>query len=83
MEATDEANAALNYFGTWQMVPSGTPNQLISLDLTGNVGTLELKAWGYSSGYAEYPVAFTIHRNHGQHTPPATLSLGRFVALCC
>ena len=37
INATDEANSRLNYFGTWQIAPESTRSQVISLDLTGNL----------------------------------------------
>lgn len=60
IEATDEANSGLNTFGTWQVGTQAPRTHVISLDLTGKVGTLTLTASGYSSTYAQYPVAFTI-----------------------
>ncbi len=60
IEATDEANSGLNRFGTWQVGTQAPRTHVISLDLTGNVGTLTLTASGYSSTYAQYPVAITL-----------------------
>lgn len=60
IEATDEANSELNTFGTWQVGTQAPRTHTISLDLTGNVGTLTLTASGYSSTYAQYPVAVTM-----------------------
>lgn len=81
VEGTDEANAALIRFGTWEVALQVDRTHTISLDLTGNVGTLTLKANGYSSGYAQYPVAFTITGITANMPRPLQLSLGRFVAL--
>ena len=81
VEGTDEANAALIRFGTWEVALQADRTHTISLDLTGNVGTLTLKANGYSSGYAQYPVAFTITGITANTPRPLQLSLGRFVAL--
>lgn len=81
VEGTDEANAALIRFGTWEVALQEDRTHTISLDLTGNVGTLTLKANGYSSGYAQYPVAFTITGITANTPRPLQLSLGRFVAL--
>lgn len=81
VEGTDEANAALIRFGTWEVSLQAHRTHTISLDLTGNVGTLTLKASGYSSGYAQYPVAFTITGITANTPRPLQLSLGRFVAL--
>lgn len=60
INATDEANSNLNYFGTWQMAPQSPRSQVISLDLTGSVGTMELTASGYSTAFAEFPIAVTF-----------------------
>lgn len=60
IEATDEANSGLNTFGTWQVGTQAPRTHTISLDLTGKVGTLTLTASGYSSTYAQYPVAITV-----------------------
>lgn len=61
IEATDEANSGLNTFGTWQVGTQAPRTHTISLDLTGKVGTLTLTASGYSSTYAQYPVAITLN----------------------
>lgn len=58
--ATDEANGALNGFGTWDVAVQAERTQTISLDMTGQVGTLTLKAHAYGTTYAQYPLAFTI-----------------------
>lgn len=81
VEGTDEANGALIRFGTWEVSLQADRTHTISLDLTGNVGMLTLKASGYSSGYAQYPVAFTITGITANTPRPLQLSLGRFVAL--
>jgi len=81
IEATDEANGELNRFGTWEVAPQAERTHVISLDLTGSVGTLTLTANGYSSAYTSYPVAFTITGITANMPRPLQLSLGRFVAL--
>ena len=60
IEGTDEANGALIRFGTWQVGTQAPRSQVISLDLTGQVGSLVLQASGYSTAHAQYPVAFTV-----------------------
>ena len=60
VEGTDEANSQLVRFGSWEVAPQAARTHTISLDLTGNVGMLVLQASGYSSTYAQYPVAFTV-----------------------
>ena len=69
IEATDEANSGLNTFGTWQVGTQAPRTHTISLDLTGKVGTLTLTASGYSSTYAQYPVAITVTGITAKHTP--------------
>ncbi len=60
IEGTDAANTQLTRFGSWQVGLQAPRTQVISLDLTGSVGMLTLTAAGYSSTYAQFPVALTF-----------------------
>ena len=81
INATDEANSQLNYFGTWQIAPESTRSQVISLDLTGNVGTMELTASGYSTAFATFPVAVTFTGITANAPRPLQFSLLRCIAV--
>ena len=81
INATDEANSRLNYFGTWQIAPESTRSQVISLDLTGNVGTMELTASGYSTAFATFPVAVTFTGITANAPRPLQFSLLRCIAV--
>ena len=81
INATDEANSRLNYFGTWQIAPESTRSQVISLDLTGNVGTMELTASGYSTAFAAFPVAITFTGITANAPRPLQFSLLRCIAV--
>ena len=81
INATDEANSRLNYFGTWQIAPESTRSQVISLDLTGNVGTMELTASGYSTAFAAFPVAVTFTGITANAPRPLQFSLLRCIAV--
>ena len=63
------------------MAPQAARTHTISLDLTGNAGMLVLQANGYSSTYAQYPVAFTVTGITANMPRPLQLSLLRFAAL--
>ena len=63
------------------MAPQAARTHTISLDLTGNAGMLVLQASGYSSTYAQYPVAFTVTGITANMPRPLQLSLLRFAAL--
>lgn len=81
IEGTDEANSAIVRFGSWEVAPQAGRTHTISLDLTGSVGTLTLQASGYSSTYAQYPVAFTVTGITANMPRPLQLSLLRFAVL--
>lgn len=81
IEGTDEANEALIGLGNWEVSLQAGRTHTISLDLTGNVGKLTLKASGYSSGYAQYPVAFTITGITANMPRPLQFSALRFAVL--
>ena len=81
INATDEANSQLNYFGTWQIAPESTRSQVISLDLTDNVGTMELTASGYSTAFATFPVAVTFTGITANAPRPLQFSLLRCIAV--
>lgn len=81
IEATDEANSGLNTFGTWQVGTQAPRTHTISLDLTGKVGTLTLTATGYSSTYAQYPVAITLNGITANTPRPLDLSVLRCGAI--
>ena len=81
INATDEGNSRLNYFGTWQIAPESTRSQVISLDLTGNVGTMELTASGYSTAFATFPVAVTFTGITANAPRPLQFSLLRCIAV--
>ena len=81
INATDEANSNLNYFGTWQMAPQSPRSQAISLDLTGSVGTMELTASGYSTAFAEFPIAVTFTGITANAPRPLRFSLLRCAAV--
>lgn len=78
INATDEANSQPNYFGTWQVAPQSPRSQVISLDLTGQVGTLEITASGYSSDFASMPLAATFTGITANAPRPLRFSLLRF-----
>lgn len=81
IEATDEANGALIRFGTWEVAIQAPRTHTVSLDLTGKVGTLTMKAVGYSSSYAQYPVACGMTGITANAPRPMQFSLLRFAAL--
>lgn len=81
IEGTDEANGASIRFGTWEVAIQSPRSHTISLDLTGKVGTLTLKAVGYSSAYVNFPVACGMTGITANAPRPLQLSLLRFVAL--
>ena len=81
VEGTDEANSQLVRFGSWEVAPQAARTHTISLDLTGNAGMLVLQASGYTSTYAQYPVAFTVTGITANMPRPLQLSLLRFAAL--
>lgn len=81
INASDEANTELIYFGTWQMAPQSTRSQAISLDLTGNVSSMELTASGYSSAFAEFPLAVTFTGITANTPRPFRFSWLRFGAV--
>lgn len=81
VEGTDEANSQLVRFGSWEVAPQAARTHTISLDLTGNVGMLVLQASGYTSTYAQYPVAFTVTGITANMPRRLQLSLLRFAAL--
>lgn len=71
IEGTDAANTELTRFGSWQVGLQAPRTQVISLDLTGSVGMLTLTAAGYSSTYAQFPVALTFRGITGQRAARA------------
>ena len=81
VEGTDEANSQLVRFGSWEVAPQAARTHTISLDLTGNAGMLVLQASGYTSTYAQYPVAFTVTGITANMPRRLQLSLLRFAAL--
>ena len=81
VDLTDEANAALSRFGSWEVAIRADRTHTISLDLTGDVGILTLQASGYSSGYAQYPVNFSITGITANTPRPLQISLLRLAAL--
>ncbi len=81
INATDEANSQLNYFGTWQIAPQSARSQAISLDLTGNVGDMELTASGYSTAFSTFPVAVTFTGITANASRPLQFSLLRCAAV--
>ena len=60
IEGTDAANTQLTRFGSWQVGLQAPRTHTISMDLTGNVSMMTLTAAGYSSTYAQFPVALTF-----------------------
>lgn len=81
IEGTDDGNAELIRFGTWEVSLQEKRTHAISFDLTGNVGMLTLKADGYSTNHSQYPVACTMTGITANTPRPLQLSLLRFVAL--
>ena len=55
--------------------------QVISLDLTGSVGMLTLTAAGYSSTYAQFPVALTFRGITANAPRALDFSILRFCAI--
>ena len=81
IEGTDSANTALTRFGTWEIGLQAPRSQVISLDLTGNVGMLTLQAAPYSTAHAQYPVALTFSGITANARRPMAFSFLRFFAV--
>ncbi len=60
IDAADEANSEPIRFASWQVGLQAPRSQVISLDMTGAVGTLILKAEPYSTAHQYFPVALTF-----------------------
>ena len=81
IEGTDAANTELTRFGSWQVGLQAPRTQVISLDLTGSVGMLTLTAAGYSSTYAQFPVALTFRGITANAPRALDFSILRFCAI--
>ena len=81
IEGTDAANTELTRFGSWQVGLQAPRTQVISLDLTGSVGMLTLTAAGYSSTYAQFPVALTFRGITANAPRTLDFSILRFCAI--
>ena len=81
IEGTDAANTELTRFGSWQVGLQAPRTQVISLDLTGSVGMLTLTAAGYSSTYAQFPVALTFRGIMANAPRALDFSILRFCAI--
>lgn len=81
IEGTDAANTELTRFGSWQVGLQAPRTQVISLDLTGSVGMLTLTAAGYSSTYAQFPVALTFRGITANAPRALDFSILRFCAV--
>lgn len=60
IDASDEANGAPIRFASWQVGLQSPRSQVISLDMTGKVGTLILQAQAYHTAHQDFPVALTF-----------------------
>ena len=81
IEGTDAANTELTRFGSWQVGLQAPRTQVISLDLSGSVGMLTLTAAGYSSTYAQFPVALTFRGITANAPRALDFSILRFCAI--
>ncbi len=81
IEGTDAANTELTRFGSWQVGLQAPRTHTISLDLTGNVGMMTLTAAGYSSTYAQFPVALTFSGITANAPRALDFSVLRFIAV--
>ena len=81
IEGTDAANTELTRFGSWQIGLQAPRTHTISLDLTGNVGMMTLTAAGYSSTYAQFPVALTFSGITANAPRALDFSVLRFIAV--
>lgn len=60
LDASDEANGAPIRFGSWEVGLQSPRSHVISLDLTGKVGTLIMQAQPYHTAHQDFPVALTF-----------------------
>ena len=81
IEGTDAANTQLTRFGSWQVGLQAPRTHTISLDLTGNVSMMTLTAAGYSSTYAQFPVALTFSGITANAPRALDFSVLRFIAV--
>ena len=81
IEGTDAANTQLTRFGSWQVGLQAPRTHTISLDLTGNVSMMTLTAAGYSSTYAQFPVALTFSGITANAPRELNFSVLRFIAV--
>lgn len=81
IEGTDAANTQLTRFGSWQVGLQAPRTHTISLDLTGNVSMMTLTAAGYSSTYAQFPVALTFSGITANAPRALNFSALRFIAV--
>ena len=81
IEGTDAANTQLTRFGSWQVGLQAPRTHTISLDLTGNVSMMTLTAAGYSSTYAQFPVALTFSGITANAPRALNFSVLRFIAV--
>lgn len=81
IEGTDAANTELTRFGSWQIGLQAPRTHTISLDLTGNVSMMTLTAAGYSSTYAQFPVALTFSGITANAPRALDFSVLRFIAV--
>ena len=81
IEGTDAANTQLTRFGSWQVGLQAPRTHTISLDLTGNVNMMTLTAAGYSSTYAQFPVALTFSGITANAPRALDFSILRFIAV--
>ena len=81
IEGTDAANTQLTRFGSWQVGLQAPRTHTISLDLTGNVSMMTLTASGYSSTYAQFPVALTFSGITANAPRALNFSVLRFIAV--
>ena len=81
IEGTDAANTELTRFGSWQIGLQAPRTHTISLDLTGNIGMMTLTAAGYSSTYAQFPVALTFSGITANAPRALDFSVLRFIAV--
>ena len=81
IEGTDAANTQLTRFGSWQVGLQAPRTHTISLDLTGNVSMMTLTTAGYSSTYAQFPVALTFSGITANAPRALNFSVLRFIAV--
>ena len=81
IDASDEANSEPIRFGSWQVGLQSTRSQVISLDLTGNVGTFIMMAEPYKTAHQNFPVALTFSGITANAPRPLDISFLRLAVI--